>query len=42
MNVCTGVGGMGQAGRMAAHVISFNALEVPGAWSSHGDRGGRK
>ena len=24
---------------MAAHVASFNAVEVPGPWNTHGDRG---
>lgn len=34
-----GLGGMGAAGRMAAHVASFNSVDVPGPWHVHGDRG---
>lgn len=33
-----GLGGMGAAGRMAAHVASFNSVDVPGPWHVHGDR----
>ena len=34
-----GLGGLGAGGRMAAHVVSFNSVEVPGPYYVHGDRG---